>query len=328
MKVEFIKKLPPWAEDMPYQVKSLAIREAIINLKTQKKKASQTGKPFRMKFKNRKDAQQSCYIPNTSVTKKGVFPRLAGKLRYTESLPSVIKDSRLVHTNNRYYISVPTEKNRSLTENQGRVVAIDPGIRKFMTFVSGDSAGMLGSQDIGRIYRLCYYLDTLVSKISNSKGQLRRSMRKAASRMRAKIKNLIKELHCKVAKFFVDNYDVILLPTFRTSEMVIKKQRKIRSKAARAMLTFSFYKFSQRLKQKAFECGKTVIDVCEAYTSKTNNFTGVIDAKLGGKKRIPVGGSWVDRDINGALGILLKALGDLPELRGCLKPQFAIVNEC
>ena len=78
----------------------------------------------------------------------------------------------------------------------------------------------------------------------------------------------------------------------------------------------------------AFECGKTVIDVCEAYTSKTNNFTGVIDAKLGGKKRIPVGESWVDRDINGALGILLKALGDLPELHDCLRSEFAIVNEC
>ena len=37
---------------------------------------------------------------------------------------------------------------------------------------------------------------------------------------------------------------------------------------------------------QAFEYGKLVVDVNEAYTSKTNNFTGEINKKLGGRKFI------------------------------------------
>ena len=77
-------------------------------------------------------------------------------------------------------------------------------------------------------------------------------------------------------------------------------------------MTFSHYKFKQRLKQKAFEYGKLVVDCNEAYTSKTNNFTGEINNGLGGREFIKVGNKRIDRDINGALGILLRALGDSP----------------
>jgi putative transposase len=78
------------------------------------------------------------------------------------------------------------------------------------------------------------------------------------------------------------------------------------------------YKF----KQKAFEFGKQVIEVNEAYTSKTNNFTGKINNKLGSKEFIEVGSKKMDRDINGALGILLRALGDSP----CLETN-SVVNK-
>lgn len=70
-----------------------------------------------------------------------------------------------------------------------------------------------------------------------------------------------------------------------------------------------------------------VVDVCEAYTSKTNNFTGQIDKKLGGKEFVVYNNKRIDRDINGALGILLRALGDTPCLEYQLQ-QIALVNEC
>ncbi len=56
-----------------------------------------------------------------------------------------------------------------------------------------------------------------------------------------------------------------------------------------------------------------VIDVDESYTSKINSWTGEIKWNLGGAKRIKVNGSWVDRDINGARGILIKWLSENPE---------------
>jgi len=43
-------------------------------------------------------------------------------------------------------------------------------------------------------------------------------------------------------------------------------------------------------------------------TSKSRSWNGTIDDKLGGKKSITDGKIIVDRDINGARGILLKQL--------------------
>ena len=87
-----------------------------------------------------------------------------------------------------------------------------------------------------------------------------------------------------------------------------KVQRKINKKSVRSMLTFSHYRFKQYLKHKADEYGKQAIDVNEAYTSKTASWTGEVIEKLGGKKFIRSQGVTVDRDINGARGIMLRAL--------------------
>ena len=41
-------------------------------------------------------------------------------------------------------------------------------------------------------------------------------MRRAAGRMRLRIENLVIELHRQAARFLVNSFDVILLPTFET----------------------------------------------------------------------------------------------------------------
>jgi putative transposase len=90
--------------------------------------------------------------------------------------------------------------------------------------------------------------------------------------------------------------------------MVSRANRKFQSKTVRNMLTFAHYRFKQFLKNKAFEHGKTVLEVCEAYTSKTHPETGEIK-QIGGAKRIRLlFGEWVNRDIVGARNILLRAL--------------------
>ena len=59
-----------------------------------------------------------------------------------------------------------------------------------------------------------------------------------------------------------------------------------------------------------------MILVNEAYTSKTCSWSGEIIQNLGGRKVI-IGsdGVWLERDTNGARGILLRASGDTPALR-------------
>jgi putative transposase len=94
--------------------------------------------------------------------------------------------------------------------------------------------------------------------------------------------------------------------------MAKKKVRKINSKTVRKMLTWAHSRFRARLSHKAEELGKQVSVVSEAYTSKTCSRCGWIHQKLGGRKVFKCGrcGLEIDRDVNGARGIFLRALLD------------------
>ena len=144
-------------------------------------------------------------------------------------------------------------------------------------------------------------------------------MRWAQARLRQRIINLVDELHWQTARWLTGNYKVILLPTFETQDMTRRAGRRIRSKTARMMLSFRHYEFKQRLRWKAWQRGALVIEVNEAYTSKTLSWDGSIKSNLGGASVIrDESGFGMDRDVNGARGIFLRALGDSPFLRGLL----------
>ena len=102
--------------------------------------------------------------------------------------------------------------------------------------------------------------------------------------------------------------------------MVSKSRRKIKSKTVRQMLTLSHYPFKKHLEWKAWETGKILLsDINEAYTSKTVSWTGEI-VKIGGARIIKskIDGRVMNRDLNGARGIFLRALVDTPWLRDSL----------
>jgi len=313
IKKDLLKKLPKWCDGVPFQIKGIAVKEA--HQAYWKAKAHP-------KFRSRKAPTQSCYIPKSAIKNTGIYPRISGKgLRYGEPLPELPLDSRLIYQYHEWFLSVPHKITTHVAENQGRVVALDPGVRTFQSFYSENLAGHIGYDDFGRIQRLCFYLDDLISRTTKATGKAKREMKKAQGRIRQKIKNLIKEVHFKTARFLVDNFDVILLPTFETSQMVGKSHRKLRSKTVRAMLTWAHYQFKIKLKNKALEFGKIVLDVCEAYTSKTVSWTGEVK-NVGGSRVIRSGDITLDRDLNGARGIFIRSLVDSPAL------MSAIVNVC
>lgn len=315
-----LEALPEWCKEVPYQIKSIAVKDACQAVSNAKKKLKEGGGFSKMRFKSRKNPIQSCYIPKSAVKPQGIYYTILGEVTFKEPLPQSFGDCRLVFAYGDYYLAIPREEPRNVSDNQGRVVALDPGIRTFMTFLSETNFGELGRAANLRIQRLCFRLDKLISKISNAKCRHKKRMRLAANRIRGRIKNLVDELHKKVARFLVDNFDIILLPTFETSQMSLKAQRRIRAKSVRQMLTLSHYKFKQFIKHKAFETGKVVLDVNEAYTSKTVSWTGEIVPKLGGAKIIKskLTGQKMPRDWNGARGIFLRALVDTPSLRECI----------
>jgi len=90
---------------------------------------------------------------------------------------------------------------------------------------------------------------------------------------------------------------------------VKRRNRKIKCKTVRQMACWSHYAFREALKAKAELCPwVTVVEVGEAYTSKTCEECGHLHQSLGGNKmfQCPSCGHTADRDIHAAKNILLR----------------------
>ena len=112
----------------------------------------------------------------------------------------------------------------------------------------------------------------------------------------------------------------------RHTQNMSRKTSNLHSKSVRQLLTWSHYKFKMFLRNKALEFDKTVIDVCEAFTSKTESWSGRI-RNIGRSKVIGSGEIKLDRDLNGARNIFIRSLGDSPSLMKIIS-SAGIVNVC
>lgn len=113
---------------------------------------------------------------------------------------------------------------------------------------------------------------------------------------------------------YVDNHDMLLIRRFESSDMVRQGGRRLRRKSVLSRLTFAHYRFRSFLEWKVERAGKAaVLAVNEACTSKACSWSGQVIDNLGGRKVVTGGdGLRLGRDINGAWGLFLRALGDTP----------------
>ena len=256
--------------------------------------------------------------------------------------------TELTYNKGRWFAHFPVEFEVDASETK-KVIALDPGVRTFMTGFDGNDFLEFGNNDFHHIAKLCSHLDKLKSQHDISIGHAfkhrRYKLKKAMERLRIRIKNLRTELHKQVASYLAKNYDVIILPTFETSQMVSqrvgrvpkaalyqvpwmcdcrrfeatgepqevpRKKRKLKNKTARAMMTWAFYQFSQILEHLCNRYGSKLVRITEEYTSKTCTKCGHVHRKLGSSKnfKCPHCGYEISRDFNGAVGIFLKAMWD------------------
>lgn len=300
IKTGLIHNLPEWSKEVPYQIKSIGIKDACDAVKNAKLKFKQTGKIQKVKFRSRKNANFNLYIPKQSLTEAGFYHTLTGVINLRERIGEVKYDCRVIMENGRYFVIKPEDRAVKRPDNQRLpVVALDPGVRTFQTMYSNELVAKVGNSDFSRIYRLCYLLDSLYSK---RKKESTNKYNVKLKRIRCKIKDLISEIHHKLALFLVKTYEVVLIPSFETSNMVTK----LNSKVSRAMLGWSHYRFNQFLKNKAAEYSCNIIEVNESYTSKTCTNCGK-QHNIGSKKIMKCScGTEIDRDINGARNVFLK----------------------
>jgi len=308
-----------WVLETPFEVRDSAMVDLCkafdSNMKKKEKNPSHT---FDLTFRSSKDVQV-IKIPGSKIKDGYMFKSFCGneKLRGFENWASfmgevVIQKDRCGNfyacvTEQSSVVPPPVEDPSNL-----KVVALDPGVRTFNTAV--DSNGVVtefAPGDVGRIYRLCHFMDKLQSRAFDKslRSKKRYNLRKAWHRAIKRVKDLVSDVRHKTVKHLVNSYDVIFLPEFNTKQMVNRAKRKIGSTTARGMMTWSHYTFKELLRTTAVREGVKLVIVTEEYTSKTCSCCGVIHRRLGSSKvfKCPSCRITMDRDENGARNILMKS---------------------
>lgn len=249
------------------------------------------------------------------------LPKVLGKLHLTEELPNegIGKQARLLREWGRYFLITKRSILIAEPKSHGNAVGIDPGVRTFATTYSQEQSAKLG-EGFGwnKLRPLGIQLDKLYSKRaklfnrwSKLPDQLREDLlccfTKKINKLKQRRNDLVEDLHKRICYWLVTTYDFIFLPTFEVKQMTSKEKRKIGSKVVRSMMDLCHYKFKQMLTWMCRKYGKTLVIVNEAYTTQTQSWDGKRQ-KLGGEKTISDGTIRMDRDINAARGIFLRAI--------------------
>lgn len=217
-------------------------------------------------------------------------------------------------TEKKYYLNIPVsnnwypeadrriDKQNSLNRfgnNHGneRIIALDPGVRKFMVGYDPDGKILICGQNAHK------KLSKMLDKIEDI--EMKNGSKKDLFLIRKKIRNRIADLHWKTINHLISNYDSILYPDFRITKMV--KGYRLPRIIKRLLYSFSFYQFNLKLINSSFRYGKKLVIVSESFTSKTCGNCGEIN-EVGSKEtyKCQYCNFEMDRDIMASRNIYIK----------------------
>lgn len=329
-------ELPLWCEDA--EIQDRIYRATIQNLvQNMNSIISNKGDISNLRLKTKKDknyflfSESWCSKINITPKKLGIFKghfKIGNKKISLSELKDTIEQRNftihLDRTKQQYYLLLPVsrdwftsfknfEKNTNETQEcvqRKSFVVLDTGVRTFQTAYSFDHVIDLGKENHHDLYKILVQKDNLLSlRAKHTHDKLKIiQINKKLNKLQNRLTNLTDELHWKVIGFLTKNYDHIMIPDFKISEMVSSK--KISRITKRLMYSFRFCVFKKRLTEKCTERKCKLEWVNESYTSKTCGKCGSLHNNLKGNKTFkccnPECNIVIDRDYNGARNILIK----------------------
>jgi putative transposase len=278
--------------------------------------------PTRLKYSNlnkkeNKDVDKETHSTNKKNSKKAISksedkgPFLRFRSKQRKLLPSSIDhDCKIMYDRGAYYLVLTVDEEEKLySPAPNEVISLDPGVRTFQTGYSPDGLVMkAGEEHIQQLKKLYNKIDHLRSIRSQSSYRKKWRLRQRLSKLELKFYNISQNFHNQLASLLVNQFNTILLPEFRTSEMLTGN--KIGSKTKREMQGLSHYRFQQKLKGLCERDKRNLVIVTEEYTTKTCGCCGHIWNAVGGSKIYRCQNKEckyeVDRDVHGSRNILIK----------------------
>jgi putative transposase len=243
---------------------------------------------------------EKCYF-----FKDGFCKRILGKMITKDNFnfSSINNDCKLHYNleNKRFTLLVPIIENVKQVNNSN-FVSIDPGLKTFLTGFSSNKIYNIGTN-------LMKTIETNLNKIDRLSAINNKKCRKIISRIKRKNYNMITDLHWKSINYLLNKEKIkyIIIGKWSTKSISSydKNLRKIYKRIASSL---RFYEFLEKLKFKCNESKSNLVLVDESYTSKICSFCKN-ESVIGTNRRLTCKcGLNLDRDINGCVNILLKAV--------------------
>lgn len=211
-----------------------------------------------------------------------------------------------------------------------RIVSNDPGVEPFQAFYSPTSGqyGKLLHDGRSALRDRVLQMDKLQSRIdrrkqgspcssrtSRQRYTTMRRLRRKLARDRRRLYGYVEAGHYYAANFLLGQFDIVVQPELHVCDLTCKHTRNVQSKTARSMLTWSHYKYRERIKSAATRYpGRHVIECEEPGTSKTCTHCGFWNKNLQlcDKTYVcPQCHIQVDRDVAGARNNFLAKYGEV-----------------
>lgn len=257
---------------------------------------------------------EKCYFTNNSIcpkifgTIKGIYNNEPFNLDLINTKYDCSCKILYERYSNRYYLLVPQIVEQIDTLKTQKIIALDPGIRTFMTGLSENEAIKICTNGTEKIKPILEYLDK-INNLKFDKAIKNCKYKKITKRCYKRIDNLIKELHWKTINYLTNHYKIILIGDLSIKRVINNETSLLSNMTKRVGSFLSFYKFKQRLQYKCNIKGCKYSEVNERWTSALCSCCGnYYNETLAGSKiyKCPKCKTIIDRDINGCRGIYLK----------------------
>ncbi|MEQ9484891.1 MAG: zinc ribbon domain-containing protein [Coleofasciculus sp. F4-SAH-05] len=159
---------PSWVSQTPYNPRQLAVFQAFEAHKAARKSGGDA------QFRSVREPVKSIRFQKDNWKKGAFYPTQTKGLSFKASEPIIDKmqhEPALVLDRGRWFICYAIDAPKPEPLDSQLAIALDPGVRTFLTGFDGSEVWEVGKYDIGRIYRLASHLDRLMSRIGLSKGR-------------------------------------------------------------------------------------------------------------------------------------------------------------
>ncbi|RLN51075.1 hypothetical protein BBJ28_00000750 [Nothophytophthora sp. Chile5] len=316
---------PEWAHDTPASMRGNVIRTFQTNVKSVLSNVTNGSiKKFKIQFSSKKRSPDFTFSEGGRYAKikqnGSEFYLSISKLKNIRVKVDVLKEISseidILYSNGFWYVAIPQTVEPDPYEYRKSCIALDPGMKAFMTGMDLEGNVLeFGRGNKTRLKAVRGRLDAAQSAMAtfkNQKGKSKRWQYRAYVRTKrtflsctAKLKNLVKDLHFKTCAYLIEHYDVILLPIFKTKDMVKKSSARTHGFNT-SILSLNHFKFRQLLQAKCEVRGKSTVVCSEMYTSRTCGQCYRLHVKLGSNDvfACPRCDYRAGRDANAALNIM------------------------